>query len=433
MRNALKPLGIGLFAVSLLVAGCTPPGRGASDSVPSVPAERTTLTVEINEIGVVESTRVVQLQAPYSARIIKILENGTPVKKGDVVVVLDTREQVDRLEQRLQELRQVRADLESTVENLRMALRSNALDLSSSQAQLDLQRVQLEQVNLDLAELEFLRSRQIVPEDDVRSGRSRLRNTQINTLSRDMTLRGDVAGSQSTETSQQIQLERIGLRGEKATARLQEAQQRIELAEITSPVDGMFLRHSRWNWQLRRNTERENGESVREGEVLGQIPDLTSLIVRSQIPESEVLRVSVGASVQLTFEALGNLRIPGRVTYLAPLAIERETSAGGRVTAGGQELTGERVFEITVEMERLDSRLKPGLTARTRIEISREENLLTVPLQAIQTTGGRHFVNVRRDRKTEQREVTLGQANNERVEVISGLTEGELVLLAPVG
>lgn len=429
MSHFVRPV-LSASLTALLLAGviaCSPSDKTTTSQ--SVVVEQKPFTVEINELGVVASTRVAQLTAPYSGRIIKILDSGTAVKKDEPVVVLDTKEQVDDLESRIEELKQIKADVERSVEDLMISLRGNALDLSSAQAQLDLQRVQLEQVNLDLAELEFLRSRQIVPEDDVRDGASKLRTTQINTLSSDMTLRSDVAGSQSTETSKQLQLERIGLRGEKARARVDEVQDRIRNAEIKAPVDGLFLRHSRWSWQNRRNTERENGESVREGELLGTIPDLTALVVQAQIPESDVMRVKVGTPVTLNFEALGNLEIPGKVSMLAPLAIERETSPGGKITAGGQELTGERVFEIEVTLERQDARLKPGLTARARIEIARRENLLSLPLSAIQSNGGNHYVVVQENGKHIQRPVQLGLISNDTVEIVSGLTAGERVLI----
>lgn len=428
----MKPayLAIALAAAVTVLASCSPEAQPIPAGYLPHVVQRGNLAVEIEELGVVESTRVANINSPFSARLIKIAESGTSVKKGDVVAVLDTREQVDNLEERLDELKQIKADLERQVEDMQMALRSNSLDLSSSQARLDLQRVQLEQVNLDLAELEYLRSREIVPAEDVRTGQSRVATTQINTLSRDLTMRSDVTGSQSAETAKEIGLQRISLRGEKARERLDEMQERINNSELRAPVDGVFLRHSRWSWQNRRNAERENGEGVREGDRLGSIPDATSLIVKSQIPEGEVLRVQKGSDVTLNFEALGGLVLPGRIIMIAPLAIERETSAGGRVTAGGQELTGEKVFEVEIELLESDPRIKVGLTARSRILIAEQKDLLSVPVAAVQAQRGKHFVEVWSAADgVSQREVVIGKSNDTRVEIVSGVAEGEEVLL----
>lgn len=425
-RLAVK-LASGALAASLvLLASCGEGGRG---SEPMAVAERRTIQNVVEELGVVESTRVAQVAAPFRARIVSILENGTTVKAGETVAMLDTRTVTETLESRLEDLKRTKNELEAAVEDLMISLRSNALDLSSSQAQLDLARVELSDVNRQLSEIEYLKSRELVADDSVRRAQSNLRTREINTLSRDMVLRGDVTGSQSAESSKQTRLERIGLRGDKQLEEIKQAQDSINAAEIKAPVDGMFLRHSRWNWSMRRNVERQAGEQVDENELLGTIPDMNALIIRSQIPESKMLSVRVGTDVQLIFEALGNLQIPGRISYLAPLAIERETSAGGQAMAGGEELTGEKVFEVQVEMLGRDARLRPGLTARARIVTNSENDLLTVPIEAIHLHEGEYLLYVQGKNGVETRTVQIGQRDESRVEVLSGLAEGENFLL----
>ena len=112
-------------------------------------------------------------------------------------------------------------------------------------------------------------------------------------------------------------------------------------------------------------------------------------------------------------------------------AIERETSPGGRITAGGQELTGERVFEVEITMQRQDPRLKPGLTARTRIQVAREENMIALPLKAIQSNGGNHYVVIRNGERHQQRTVSLGLVSGDMVQVLIGINEGDEVILRP--
>ena len=97
--------------------------------------------------------------------------------------------------------------------------------------------------------------------------------------------------------------------------------------------------------------------------------------------------------------------------------------------AAGQALTGEKVFEITVELANADLRLKPGLTARARIVLSRKENVLTVPLEAITTQDNKHFVYIQNNKKYERREVKVGGANNKVVEIVDGVKDGETVFL----
>ncbi len=390
--------------------------------------------VEITEVGVIESTKVGGIVAPFRGRLIRILDDGSEVKKGEVVAVLETEDLEDDLDSEIEELKDVKKQLEETIENLMIDMRSGILDVSSSMAQLDLARVELADVNSNLAELQYLSSRNVVEEDQVREARYQLSSSELGTFQRDMNLRSLMTGSQSRETSNEISLERLELRGKEQLKRIEEAQEQIRKAEIRAMTDGLFIREKRWNWQMRRRVERKAGEEVREDELLGTIPDLSTLIIRSQIPEAAMLRVDKGTRADLVFESLGNLEQVGEVVMIAPVAIERETSAGGQVTASGQELTGEKVFEVLIEMENNDPRMKPGLTVRANIILDESSDTLAIPVEAVSTRNGSHYVRKLNGQKTtEEIEVDLGISNGSEVEVLSGLSEGERVVLPTSG
>lgn len=408
-----------------LVVSCS---REKEAPLPTVKVEKGTLEVAIEEIGMVESQKVWNIKAPHEARIVSIIPDGTIVKKDDVVAVLNTEDLSKDLEKRIDELKNIKKDLEANVEELKIALRSNSLDISSAEAQLDMARVRLASVNRDLAETEFLRDKELVPADDVRSAVSEANSSKINTLSQDMSFRGQMTEAQSSEKSKGLKLERLGMSGHDARKRIDEVQERIDQSQIKAPVDGLFLRAKRWSWQTRRTSERQVGEEVREGEQLGEIPDLNAIVVRSQIPERHLLSVKPGTEVTLTFDSLDGLQVPGKVTYVAPVAIERETSAGGQASAGGEQLSGEKVFEILVQPTQQNPRMKPGIAGRGRFVLSRQESLIKVPIAAVSTENGKHFVHVETAAGLERREVTLGGKSRDEAEVLTGLREGEMVV-----
>lgn len=425
-----KPRLLSVAALALLLGSCSP--RSEDPSWRTYTAQPTTFEQAVEELGVVESTRVANITAPRQGRIVSILEDGTPVNKGDVVLVLDTQDLAETLKDRIEDLKGVKKELEVAIEELRIALRSNQLDISSAEAQLDLARVQLADVNSNLSELEYLYSNDLVAQDQVREASSSVRRSQISTLSEDLGFRSKLTGAQSTERNKELGLERIALRGQDQRQRIDEVQEQISGSRMIAPVAGLFLRSKRWNWMQRKNVERQVGEEVREDEQLGQIPDLSALVVRSQIPERHLLNVREGQSVELLVEALGGAVFTGTVTNVGTVAIERETSAGGRATAGGQELSGEKVFEILVSIDTPDPRLKPSTTVRTRILLDREEDLLAVPINAIETTEAGHIVYLapaHAKQSPQPRAVHLGRTNQELVEVVSGLAAGETVIL----
>lgn len=396
-----------------------------------VPVRRAELAISLEELGVVESTRVAKIVAPFEGRVMMITGDGTAVRKGDVVAVLETSSIEESLENEVDKLNDAKKDLEAAIEKMRRDLRSNALDLAAAQAQLDLARVELEQVNQNLSELEYLKTRNIVADDQVRRALFEMGQSETSTRRRDMNLRGESIGSQNTRATNSLALERIDLRGQLTLGNVMRLNSRVQDAQIYAPVDGLFLRTKRWQWSLRRMVERQIGEQVNEGEELGTIPDLSAIIIRTQIPEDRVRQVTPGTPVEVRLDSLGNLRMDGIIERIAPIAIERETSAGGRITASGDRLSGEKVFEAVVTLSRADERLKPGLTARCRVMLENLGTPLTVPLGSVLTRDGRHYVGVWEQGKMQIRSIEPGATDGNVVEIRGGLAEGEQVLAEP--
>ncbi len=421
-------LAVTLLAGFLLPA-CSGPTARPEDAPQTAVVQRGNLEVAIDELGVVEATRTANIVSPFTGRIVTILESGTRVKKGEVVAQLDVRDVSDKLEEEIQNLQAIKKDLEAAVENLQIELRSNALDVNSANAELDLARVELASVNRNLGDLEYLHSENLVEQDKVREAESDLASSQISTFSRDMLLRVQVTGSQNSEKSGRIDIQRSQLKGDESLGKIRERQERLDNATIKAPVDGLFVRHKRFNWQQRKSVERQAGEQIEDNDRLGSIPDLSGMIVRSQIPESDVKKVAKGAAVKLIFEALGNLEIPATIRLIGPIAIERESSPGGQIMAAGQALTGEKVFEIEIALDAEDARLKPGLTTRARILLDSRQNVLIIPVEAVTTSDSKHFVYTKNAKGFTKREIKLGQSNLRQVEVVEGLNEGDVLLL----
>ncbi len=426
-KSQLRALTI-LLCIAALV-GCDGGGDDAAAAKNTYRVNPDTMRVVIQELGVVESTRTVNVNSPFRGRIITIVDSGQMVQEGDIVAVLDTETLSDELDERMESLRDTKKDLESAIEQLRMDTRSNILDVSSAGAQLDLARVQLEDVNRNLAELELLQEKRIATDEEVRSADVNRRISEIDTFGRDMDFRAQQSGSTSAELGNRTTIERHGLSGEQLIRRIRETEEQLQQAQIPSPVTGMFLRKGNWNWQLRRNVDVQPGEEIRAGEVLGRVPDLTSLIVKSQIPESEMIRVKVGVPAELYFEALSGLTLPGKVTMVSPVAIERERSPGGQAGGSSEVSTGEKVFEIEVEPDTADARVRPGLTARVTIIVDEQNDVLTVPIEAISMRKGEHYVSLREGKGTIERPVRLGRTDGSRVVVEEGLGQGDEVVL----
>lgn len=154
------------------------------------------------------------------------------------------------------------------------------------------------------------------------------------------------------------------------------------------------------------------GQKVMAGEALYKVADLSVLWVEGEVFEQDMSTVLLGASVQAEFAALPGEHRMGRISYIYP-TLNPET----------------RTVRVRVVFSNRDLALKPGMYATLRIAGRARANVLTVPRSAVLSTGERSLVFVREaNGQLTPREVSLGTTNDDRVEVLRGLTAGETVV-----
>jgi RND family efflux transporter MFP subunit len=139
--------------------------------------------------------------------------------------------------------------------------------------------------------------------------------------------------------------------------------------------------------------------------------DLFRLVI--PVPESSVPYVQLGDSVDVRVPALGRT-FPGKVA---------------RFSADVREDT--RTMHTEVDVPNPNRVLVPGMYAEATLVLEKKNNVLTVPLQAVNHSGGQTTVYVVDGAGSiEDRDVTLGLQTSDAVEVVSGLSENELVVVS---
>jgi multidrug efflux pump subunit AcrA (membrane-fusion protein) len=149
-----------------------------------------------------------------------------------------------------------------------------------------------------------------------------------------------------------------------------------------------------------------------------QVLDPAQLYVEAQVDERDVARLREGQRVELTFDALGNERLGGRLTYVRPLV----------------EVMADRSRQITVRIvpdPALLPRLRAGMGADTEIVVAEQENALRLPPQLVLQNQGTYEVFVYDDGEAQRREVTPGLSSWDATEIAAGLAEGDRVLWPP--
>lgn len=153
------------------------------------------------------------------------------------------------------------------------------------------------------------------------------------------------------------------------------------------------------------------GQRIMAGEVAYEIVDLSRVWIEGEVFEPDLPSVHVGQQVRAEFPALPGTERPGRISYVYP-TLDPET----------------RTARVRVEMANPGLQLKPGMYATFRF-VARTPNVLSVPRSAVLVTGKRALAFVRDAAGALiPREVVPGQATDDRIEIKSGLREGETVL-----
>jgi RND family efflux transporter MFP subunit len=148
-----------------------------------------------------------------------------------------------------------------------------------------------------------------------------------------------------------------------------------------------------------------------------QLVDTSQIKFTGQVDEIDILKIKTGQKAMISVDAVPNKTFTGTVSFISPF--------------GTPDTNNVVKFPITIMLDPTDVALKGGLTATADIAISTVENALLVPLSAVTTTSEGSFVNVinKATGQPEKRQVTLGSQNLQFAEVLSGLKEGDKVIV----
>jgi HlyD family secretion protein len=192
-------------------------------------------------------------------------------------------------------------------------------------------------------------------------------------------------------------------------AQVKVTQAQLERTILRAPFDGVI---AKINGEL--------GEYVTPSPVGVQtlptvdLIDDSCLYISAPIDEVDAPAVRAGQPATVTMDAFPGRRFAGVVRRVAPYVLDQEKQA--------------RTVEIEAEIrDRGDANLLPGYSADVEVLLSSREDVLRVPTQAL-IEGSRALVLA--DGVLEEREITRGSSNWEYVEVLDGLSQGELVVLS---
>jgi len=187
---------------------------------------------------------------------------------------------------------------------------------------------------------------------------------------------------------------------------LDQAQAELDKTIITAPFDGIVA-----------------AVYIREGQQLSAMTyanpaisliDPSEIKMNGVIDEIDVPKVKLGQEAIVILDALPDKEVKGRITFISP----ESTTEVGVV-----------FYKTTITLENPDEELKDGMSATAEIIIEQHDDVLLIPNRAIQGSWENPFVEVVTDEQIEKRQISIGLSDGIYAEVLSGLEEGEEVIL----
>lgn len=354
-------------------------------------------TVEVE--GELAAVRAIEIGAPpirnvWDYKISFLAAESKPVKKGEPVIGFDTQQLLKSLEEKTAELAEATKQIER-----------REIDLA----------IQVRDLELLLAEAEARLSKALLKNDVPEGLMGRIETMQARLELRDAekeaaNLRAKLTATRATG---EADLRSLRSRRDRASGRVDELKDAIDRMTVKAPLDGVVIYKTGWD------NKKKVGDSTWVGEKVLELPDLTEMKAKGQVDEADAGRVAVGQKVTLRLESRPDLDFTGVVRAI------------GRSVLRKSRRIATKVYRIEVALDRTDPVvMRPAMRFRGDIETGRHASLLVAPREAILLRPYGPAVWVKRGMKWEEVPLTLGRSNKRLVEVVAGLSEGDL--LSPV-
>lgn len=236
--------------------------------------------------------------------------------------------------------------------------------------------------------------------------------------------RHDVALARQRTLAEELKLLEAGSREEVKRVALAEVERaHAEIRQIEAFLTRTIVRAPIAGRILRRYMEPGEVIVLQRPQPILTLADRSRLLVVAEVDETEVGRVRRGQAAVVRAEAYGDEPVKGTVVHVA--------GAVGRKTISSEdpaELVDVRIVETTIQLPS-DVDWPLGLTVDVEIVVADRDDVLVVPADAVESDEGESVVTVRSGQGTDRRRVTLGQSDEDYVEVTHGLKEGDTVVV----
>ncbi len=443
--------------------------------------KRGPLEVSITERGSLDSAANVTLVSKVegSTTIIRIVEEGTSAKQGEVLVELDSSKWRDSETQQRIVVEQADAALKQAIEKREIQITQNESDIAAAVLKMELAILDLDQYkNGDFGkEKDDLEGKRTLAEEELKRAEESyefsLQNakkgyvsqtaleaariskvqkflavdvarTAVNVLKK-YTWTRQIKEKEANATEFEKELGRVK---RKASAAMAQAEADLSAAKLTAEVEKSKLDKLRDQiaactmrapqdgevvYANNSSSDRRGGSSdqaaimegaqVRERQNIINLPDFTRMQVNARVHESRIGFVREGLRCVVRTEANHGEDFNGIIQSVSSVPL-----SGNWPNRDLKEYA--TIIRLTDSVEKV-RKLKPGLSAEVIIKVDYLPSCLQLPVQTVVTIGSKHYAFPIINGKLSQQEVTVGMTNDINIEIKGGLKEGDAIVMNP--
>jgi HlyD family secretion protein len=353
--------------------------------------ERGDIARSVVATGKIEPLAKVEVKSKASGIVEKILvDEGQHVKAGQVLVELDK-------------------------EQLRSAVAEASANLEAAQSALQAAQASYQKnlVDAEGPDVPFLKKDMDRAHDLYHQGLIALNVMQDAEKNYQLALNKQVSAQRNADMSK-AQVAQAKAQIAQSKAALDNAQENLRYATITSPIEGQVL-----------SKDVEVGDAVSSILVLGSqatlvmtLGDTSEVYVKGKVDESDIGKVYLGQAARIVVESFKDKTFQGKVTKMAPLGVEKDN-----VTT----------FEVRVSIQNSTGELRANMSANAEIILEEKKSVLLTPEGALIFDRARNAAvevpDLKADTGRRKVAVKIGISNGVKAEIASGLNEGQKVIL----
>lgn len=370
---------------------------GGGGELPTATVTRGPFEVTLAIPGELKAVRSVSLSAPDlpgQTKVTWVIDEGSRVQAGDVLVRFDETELKNTLEQAENDLEVALTKIDQR--RAQLAVRLGDLQNDVTRAELGLKRAEMRLTDSEtVPRVEREAARIDVEESSISVERSR-------------------AALESAKLEGQAELELLRLDADRARRTLDKVRNLLDKAVMTAPSPGIVILTPIWKGGSRGPVSA--GDTVWGGSSLIELPDLAEMEVEAWVHEVDAAKVLAGQPVSVVIDAHPRPAHGGQVTRVADLAVQRDREKAVKF------------LKVMISLDDTTEVMKPGMTVRAEVQVDRREDVLSVPQEAIFYEGQQPVVYRKGFAGFAATPVQLDISNDTHV-VVEGLSEGDVVAL----